>query len=381
MSPSNWVPASPPATAQSLLSRRILAGWRAQIVVFALLFGLCPAPATAQSSVEFDLPITVTDGVYTTTLTIGMRDGARPGRDEFDRAAPPPPPAGAFDARLIGPGTAYFTDVRPPTDEPVDFEVAYQASAGAGPIELRWSPDRLSDYGSFEIVDRFESGSVAVDMTETGRLDTTTEALLADGLLVRVTARSTPLPVELSSFVGRQIGGGAVRLQWRTQSETNNAGFAVEQRPDAGPFRQVAFVPGVGTTSRPQDYRHRVEGVRPGTHVFRLRQVDHDGSFAYSKPVRVQVNVEGAVWMQGPAPNPSRGRVRLELAVETAQQVVVETYDLLGRRVHRAVQALPAHRMIPLDLDFGELRLPSGPYFVHVRGETFSETKRVILLR
>ncbi|HMB92339.1 MAG TPA: hypothetical protein VKP65_15915, partial [Rhodothermales bacterium] len=41
------------------------------------------------------------------------------------------------------------------------------------------------------------------------------------------------LPVELISFEG-QADGSAVLLQWSTASETNNAGFTVEQRADTG---------------------------------------------------------------------------------------------------------------------------------------------------
>lgn len=358
-----------------------LTDWWLQAAAVLLVLGALPALAMAQSPPTFEVPITVTDGAYTTTLTIGMRDGALSGRDEYDRAAPPPPPAGAFDARLLGTTNAYFTDVRPLTDAPVDFEVAYQASNSGGPIVLSWPSDQLIDYGSFEIVDRFGTGTVSIDMTDTDRLDTSAEAILEEGLVIRVTARSTPLPVELSSFVGRQFGRGMVRLQWQTQSETNNAGFDVEQRRDDGSFRQIAFVPGAGTTRRPQDYRHRVEDLLPGPHSFRLRQIDHDGSFSYSESVEVQVSIESAVWMQGPSPNPVRSRAHLTLAVEKSQRVIIETFDLLGRRVHHSALALTAHRPASLELDVDQLGLPSGLYFVHVRGETFATMKRMTVLR
>ena len=362
-------------------TRPNVVGWVFRIAALVFVLGMLPRPAAAQTPAEFEVPITVTDGAYTTTLTIGMRDGARSGRDEYDRAAPPPPPAGAFDARLIGPDEAYFTDVRPSTTDSVSYEIVYQASNEAGPITLSWSPNDLIDHGSFVIVDRLETGTVSVDMTETDQLDTSTEAVWRDGLIIRVKPLPTPLPVELSSFVGRQLDNGAVRLQWRTQSETNNAGFAIEQRRGGEAFREIGFVQGAGTTAQPQDYQYRVDDVHPGSYAFRLRQVDQDGSVAYSETVPVQVSVKNAVWMRGPTPNPVRNRARLALAVETPQQVVVETFDLLGRRVHRVVQTLPAHQRVFLGLSAEQLQLPSGQYFVHVRGETFTETRRMTVLR
>ena len=357
------------------------AGWGSWGIAFLLVAGLFPASAPAQSPPEFELPITITDGEYTTTLTVGMREGASTGRDEYDRAAPPPPPSGAFDARLVGGSTDYFTDIRPPTEDTVDFEVVYQASSEGGPIELSWPSDRLVDKGTFTIVDRFGTGGVAIDMTETDRLDTATKSILEEGLIIRATVRSTPLPVELSAFTGRQLEDGAVRLRWQTQSETNNAGFAIEQRRDQGPFREVGFVPGAGTTSEPRDYRYRVDDMVPGSYAFRLRQVDHDGTAAYSETVPVQVHVDDGVWVRGPSPNPVRERARLEVAVESSQRVVVEAFDLLGRRVHHVARALPPHRAVSVDLDIGRLQLSSGVYFVHVRGKTFVETRRMTVLR
>ena len=370
-----------PSIAVSRPLQSDVAGRLVRIVAFIFVLGMLPGLAPAQTPAEFEIPITVTDGAYTATLTIGMREDARSGRDAYDRTAPPPPPTGAFDARLIGPSDAYFTDVRPSTTDSVNYEVAYQASRGAGPITLSWSPDQLIDHGSFVIVDRLGTGTVSIDMTETDRLDTSTEAVWRDGLMIRVKPRSTPLPVELSSFVGRHLGDGAVRLQWRTQSETNNAGFAVEQRRDRGAFREVGFVPGAGTTSDPQDYRYRIDDVVPGSYGFRLRQVDHDGSVAYSETAQIQVGVATTVWMRGPSPNPVRSRARLELAVEAPQQVVVETFDLLGRRVQRVVRTLPADQMVSFEFDADQLQLSSGLYVVRVRGETFTKTERMTVLR
>ena len=140
-------------------------------------------------------------------------------------------------------------------------------------------------------------------------------------------------------------------------------------------------MPGAGTTDDPQDYRYRVDDVLPGTYAFRLRQVDHDGSVAYSETAQVQVSVKNTVWMRGPSPNPVRNRARLELAVETPQQVVVETFDLLGRRVQQVAQTLPADQMVSFELDAEQLRLSSGLYFVRVRGETFTKTERMTVLR
>lgn len=351
-------------------------------VLISLLLGAFPLGVGAQTSlVDFEVSITVTDGVHSRDLTIGMREDALPGQDSYDQLAPPPPPSGAFDARLKGIDNDYFTDVRPLVEDTTDFEVAYQASAGNGPVELQWDPDALAEFGDFVIVDRFETGSVSIDMTEVGHLDTSTESLLEDGLVIRVKARpSDPIPVELSSFEALLDAGG-VMLTWRTQSETNNAGFAVEQRSEGGAFRQVGFVDGAGTTSRPRDYRFRIDDLSPGSYDFRLRQIDHDGASSYSAPVTVRKETKRAYWLEGPVPHPVQTRAQFELAVEQPQGVVVEVVDMLGRRVHTYSAEIAAHKTHRFELNAEQLQLSSGMYVLKVRGETFVATERISVVR
>ena len=354
----------------------------ARTALVTVIFFVLPLMAEGQESlIDFTVPITVTDGSNSTTLTLGMKEGASKTRDEFDKLAPPPPPSGAFDGRFVGPNNDYFKDVRPLVNDPTEYELSYQAAEGNGPIELSWDPDELADYGSFVIVDRFDTGNVSIDMTETGSLDTSTESILEEGLIIRVTAQADgTIPVELSAF-DAQLRRQDVQLRWRTQSETNNAGFAVEQRRAGATFQEVGFVEGAGTTSRPQSYRYTVENVEPGTYDFRLRQVDHDGTSAYSEPVQVRVTVGGAFWMRGPSPNPVRVRACFELAVEEPQRVVVEVFDSLGRRVHQYDAEMAAHETATLDLNVDRLGLSSGAYFVQVRGETFVASERISVVR
>ena len=77
------------------------------------------------------------------------------------------------------------------------------------------------------------------------------------------------LPVELVSFEAVQ-DDDAVVLQWATASETNNAGFDVEQQAEGGVWDRVGFVEGAGTTAAPQRYTLRVDGLAPGTYRFRV---------------------------------------------------------------------------------------------------------------
>jgi hypothetical protein len=193
--------------------------------------------------------------------------------------------------------------------------------------------------------------------------------------MLEVDPNAQPLPVELASFTAR-TAGQAARLKWTTASEINNAGFEVEHKTDAG-FEKVGFVDGAGTTQKPQTYQYRVEGLDYGTHTFRLRQVDQSGTSQLSKTTTTSVRLDEAFKIGTTYPNPFRTRTTLEVTVREAQKVRVALYDVLGRRVQVVHDGtLPAQKTRSIRVT--DERLSAGMYFLRVKGDSFSEVRRVV---
>jgi hypothetical protein len=189
-----------------------------------------------------------------------------------------------------------------------------------------------------------------------------------------------PLPVELAGFRA-QRNGSTVRLTWETTSEQNNAGFDIQvQQPNAPGWTTLSFVEGAGTTTEPQSYRFETDELEYGTHKFRLRQVDQDGSASLSSVQEVDITLDRAFDLSGVYPNPVQSSARIDLAVRDRQQVAVEIYDLLGRRVQNVFDnTLEANRTRTLQLSANSLS--SGAYFLRITGETFTETRRITVVR
>ena len=198
---------------------------------------------------------------------------------------------------------------------------------------------------------------------------------------------ANPLPVELTAFTATADGADAV-LTWQTASETNNAGFHVEQRQPDGTSRQdvstwksLGFVEGAGTTTEPQDYRFRVRSAGYGEQAFRLRQVDTDGTESLSDVQTVRITPTEAVAVSA-YPNPfGNGQpARITVTPREAQQVTVDVFDMLGRRVARLHDGrLNAGEATTLTLSGAQHA--SGVYFVRVVGEQFQTTTRLTLVR
>lgn len=193
------------------------------------------------------------------------------------------------------------------------------------------------------------------------------------------------LPVELSAFSAVR-NGEQVRLVWRTASETNNAGFAVQHQrvgPDQdapGSWRRMGFVEGAGTTSQERRYDFTTSALRPGLHRFRLRQVDTDGTTTLSDPVSVRLPLQSSYTMSSVTPNPVRHQGRLIIQVRRTQEVRVTVFNMLGQRVrtlHDGPLAPNTRHALPIDAS----QLPSGAYVVRATGERFSATRRLTVVR
>ena len=223
----------------------------------------------------------------------------------------------------------------------------------------------------------------AKDITERRNRDGETVSI-ADGVdswsghgFVQATASA--LPVELAAFTATTDGKAAV-LTWRTASETNNAGFAVEhKRADQDHWTELAYEEGAGTTTDPQRYRYRTSALPPGTHTFRLKQVDLDGSSTYSEAVTAEVTLSSTHSVSAVLPNPVRERGTVSIMVREEQTVQAAVYNTLGQRVSLLHdEPLPAQDLKTFTV--GEA-LSSGVYFLRIKGESFATTRKFVRIR
>src|SRR5690606_17083965 len=141
------------------------------------------------------------------------------------------------------------------------------------------------------------------------------------------------------AFDGRADGFDVV-LQWSTASEARNAGFDVQRMDTETPghggaqtWETLAFVEGRGTTAEAQTYTYRAAALEPGTHRFRLRQVDFDGALACSPGGVGPVGVPGGYRLCPAFPIPFNPQTTVAPALQAARHVRLAVYDALGAQV------------------------------------------------
>lgn len=78
----------------------------------------------------------------------------------------------------------------------------------------------------------------------------------------------------------------ATKLVWQTATEYQNAGFEIEKSLDGLKFQKIGFVKGQGSTDG--DYAF-IDSDFDQKAYYRLKQLDEDGNFTYSKTIALAV--------------------------------------------------------------------------------------------
>jgi hypothetical protein len=181
------------------------------------------------------------------------------------------------------------------------------------------------------------------------------------------------LPVELLAFEAIYTPGQGTRLSWTTASEKNSAAFIIESQEasNAGTWQDIARVAAAGTSTTTHPYAALDSRPLGGTRYYRLRQLDHDGTSAYS-PMRT---VQGAEMATLTAyPNPAAGVVQLRGPLVSGATAQVRLLDATGRCVVQ--QAGPA-RQAAFNLPLAGV--PAGLYLIEwLDGPTPYRTRLVV---
>jgi len=143
------------------------------------------------------------------------------------------------------------------------------------------------------------------------------------------------IPVELTSFTA-SIDQKIVTLNWVTATETNNLGFEVERKLKNQEWTTIGFVEGNGTTTEQQSYRYDDFSVFPyeGRVLYRLKQVDLDGTHEYSDQVAVDVIfIPDEFYISQNYPNPFNPSTRIEYSLPVESSVNITIHNSIGEAV------------------------------------------------
>ncbi len=142
----------------------------------------------------------------------------------------------------------------------------------------------------------------------------------------------------------------------------------------------TAFVPGHGTINTPQSY-HFHDPVDPSAaRVYRLRQIDRNGAFRYSAEVTVEgsgVPLTFALFQN--YPNPFNPVTTIEYRLPVTGRTTLTIYDVLGMEVSTLVNKIQPAGSYSVQFDASSLS--SGFYFYTLRTDSYTQTRKMMLLQ
>ena len=130
------------------------------------------------------------------------------------------------------------------------------------------------------------------------------------------------LPLHLLSFSCRPKAGSNL-LQWQTTAEINTEAFEVERSMDGLHFSSIGTIAS-SNSSGTNDYAYTDNFLSLSLYFYRLKMIDQDGSFSYSKIIRT---ASGSTVTPNVFPNPVTKNVSISGLDVTGH---VEITTLLG---------------------------------------------------
>lgn len=183
-------------------------------------------------------------------------------------------------------------------------------------------------------------------------------------------AEETTLPVTLTSFNAFKQES-QVELRWATTTETNSETFEIQHSADAKQWQLLGAVKAKGESQSVENYSYLHQNPLKGNNYYRLKMVDRDNTFAYSRIQSVQMDRIDDLRI---FPNP----VSEKFTIETADWKNVKTVrivNLTGTTVYNSA-------ISGLSKSIDVKSMVSGTYVVELllsNGQT--KTSRIVVTR
>lgn len=322
------------------------------------------------------------------TLYFGMDPLATAGIDLIfgESYLPPFPPPGAYDARLYLPennfsgSAASWRDYRFMDSVPLwgtkEFHIAWQLGTGSPGLRITYA---LQPRVTGLLQDLFGGVLVNVNISGSGVYNVPNPAITQ--LKMFITYDST-VAVELTSF-GATVNGSSVALNWQTASEINNRGFEIERKSPNTNWENIGFVAGVGNSTSAMSYSYVDANVTGTSFKYRLKQIDFDGTFEYSKEVEVDLNVKDFNLYQN-YPNPFNPSTKIKFSVPQDGMVTVKVYNMLGQEIVTLFAdnaSAGVHTLNWNGKDASGIDVSSGSYICKMTAGNFIQSNKMILIK
>jgi len=262
---------------------------------------------------------------------------------------------------------------------PNEYWELNKISGGTAQVTLNWENAKVAfpPYSLSDIRTAYYNGSSWINDggTATGNVTTTgsitSNAVSAFGYFA-VGSVAYILPMHFISVAAQRKTGTTV-VRWKTARETGVDHYEVERLNTSGSFSKIGSVKSHNNIDE-TDYEY-VDGLPlVGTAMYRIRSVDKDGQYIYSRIVSVTENSNVATFLV--LNNPAHEAIYLSVSAAYKGQYQYELYNTGGQLVQSGPLTINGMDLVTIPLT---VKTVAGIYLLNVQNEQHRFAKRILV--
>jgi hypothetical protein len=238
-----------------------------------------------------------------------------------------------------------------------------------------------SNSSESDLIGALKASSSAWASTSNNSIDTNLNIMTLSSLYdigdLTGTSVGNPLPIKLSMFSAQLVDKDA-KLSWVSQTELNSKQFEIEYALDGKTFKQIGAVRSSGNSKTTKSYEFiHLQAASylesSPTIYYRLKMVDRDGTYEYSKIINVNTNKELEIIL---VPNPFNDALFIQYNNINEGEANVAMFDISGKQI--------LHEKLWLKAGLNKIGLPtdknieSGIYFMKITQQGESRLVKLI---
>jgi hypothetical protein len=264
------------------------------------------------------------------------------------------------------------------TVDPYEYWFVNQVSGGTAQVDMNWNfskvafPNymlasiRVANYSAGMWTNR--GGTAAGNVTTTGSISASAQSSFG---AFAMGSLNFSLPLNFLGITAKRKENYSV-VQWNTAEEFNVDHFEVERKDRFNTnFTNIANVPARNNISN----QYEVEDHLPldGTAFYRVKSIDRDGQFTYSKIVAVSDKASGSMAVIN---NPARNTIFISVNSAPKGKYVYQLMDGSGRIVEAGQLLLEGQSVIDIPVS---IKATKGFYFIKVSNSLFEFVDKVFI--
>jgi hypothetical protein len=188
------------------------------------------------------------------------------------------------------------------------------------------------------------------------------------------TISPNPVPVKWIDFTGVKVRNNAVKLNWKV-SEIDNHHYVVERSIDGVRFSSIGEVEASTLPGNEHSYAFLDNSPFASKNYYRIKQVDKNGSYSYSKIISVTIDESLGSWVV--YPNPTTDKVNL-FCNANYNNMQIEVYDAIGKLIYsQTKEKANKGEVISVSLN----NLAKGVYSIKIQANNAATTTKKVLVQ